>query len=148
MKRRAFVIVLDACGAGELPDAADYGDAGANTLGHVSEAAGGLDLPVLGALGLGYDPAAGRRRRPPQDPVLHGRLHPLGPGKDTITGHWELMGVDHAGRRCGPTRTASPTRSSSSCIDATGRGVLLQPALQRHRRRSTTTASSTCRPAT
>ena len=47
VERRAFVIVLDACGAGELPDSADYGDAGANTLGHVAEAAGGLDLPVL-----------------------------------------------------------------------------------------------------
>ena len=69
VKRRAFVVVLDACGAGELPDAADYGDAGANTLGHVAEAAGGLDLPVLGALGLGsilplagVPPAAGSRR--------------------------------------------------------------------------------------
>ena len=51
--RRAFVIVIDACGAGELPDSAEYGDAGANTLGHVAEAAGGLDLPVLAALGLG-----------------------------------------------------------------------------------------------
>ena len=51
--RRAFVIVLDACGAGELPDSADYGDAGANTLGHVAEVCGGLDMPVMGALGLG-----------------------------------------------------------------------------------------------
>ena len=51
--RRAFVIVLDACGAGELPDSGDYGDAGANTLGHVAEAAGGLDLPVMQRLGLG-----------------------------------------------------------------------------------------------
>ena len=85
-------IVLDACGAGELPDAADYGDAGANTLGHVAEAAGGLDLPVLRALGLGSIlPLDGVP--PAEEPVLHGRLHPLGPGKDTITGHWELMGV-------------------------------------------------------
>ncbi len=53
MNRRAFVIVLDACGAGELPDSADYGDAGTNTLGHVAEAAGGFDLPVLQRLGLG-----------------------------------------------------------------------------------------------
>ena len=92
MNRRAFVVVLDACGAGELPDAAEYGDAGSNTLGHVSEAAGGLDLPVLGRLGLGSIlPLVGV---PPADaPVLHGRLHPQGPGKDTITGHWELMGV-------------------------------------------------------
>ncbi len=51
--RRAFVIVLDACGAGELPDAAEYGDAGTHTLRHVAEAEGGLDLPTLARLGLG-----------------------------------------------------------------------------------------------
>jgi phosphopentomutase len=90
--RRALVVVLDACGAGALPDAADYGDAGTNTLGHLARAAGGLDLPVLQRLGLGsvlpLDGVA-----PAADPVLHGRLHPLGPGKDSTTGHWELMGV-------------------------------------------------------
>ena len=92
MSRRAFVIVLDACGAGALPDAASYGDAGANTLAHVAEAVGGLDLPVLGSLGLGSIlPLAGVP--PAAHPVLHGRPHPLGPGKDTISGHWELMGV-------------------------------------------------------
>ena len=50
---RATVIVMDACGVGALPDAADYGDAGSNTLGHLSERVGGLDLPTLGELGLG-----------------------------------------------------------------------------------------------
>jgi phosphopentomutase len=90
--RRAFVIVLDACGAGELPDSGDYGDAGANTLGHVAEATGGLELPVMQRLGLGS--ALALAGCPPaREPVLHGRLHPLGPGKDTITGHWELMGA-------------------------------------------------------
>jgi len=92
MSRRAFVIVLDACGVGALPDAADYGDAGANTLGHLAEAVGGLDLPALGALGLGSIlPLAGVP--PAAEPAVHGRLHPLGPGKDSTTGHWELMGV-------------------------------------------------------
>lgn len=92
MGRRALVVVLDACGVGALPDAADYGDAGTNTLGHLARAAGGLDLPALQALGLGSIlpldgvPPAGA-------PALHGRLHPLGPGKDSTTGHWELMGV-------------------------------------------------------
>jgi phosphopentomutase len=90
--RRAFVIVLDACGAGALPDAAGYGDAGANTLGHLAAAAGGLELPVLGRLGLGR--VLELEGVPPApDPVLHGLLHPLGPGKDSTTGHWELMGV-------------------------------------------------------
>jgi len=89
---RAFVVVLDACGAGPLPDSADYGDAGADTLVHVAQAIGGLQLPTLGSLGLGsIRPLPGVP--PAVDPVLHGRLHPLGPGKDSTTGHWELMGV-------------------------------------------------------
>ncbi len=123
MNRRAFVVVLDACGAGELPDAADYGDAGTNTLGHLSEAAGGLDLPVLGALGLGSIlPLVGVP--PAEEPVLHGRLHPLGPGKDTITGHWELMGVITPE----PLRTypdGFPDEILEQLVDATGRGILL-----------------------
>jgi phosphopentomutase len=90
--KRAFVVVLDACGVGALPDAVDYGDSGTNTLVHLAHAAGGLDVPTLGRLGLGSIvpiegvPAAA-------EPVLHGRLHPLGPGKDSTAGHWELMGV-------------------------------------------------------
>jgi phosphopentomutase len=90
--RRAFVIVIDACGAGALPDAADYGDAGTNTLAHVAELAGGLELPALQQLGLGnVTPIDGV---PPVDrPVVHGRLAPLGHGKDSTAGHWELMGI-------------------------------------------------------
>jgi phosphopentomutase len=89
---RAFVVVLDACGVGALPDAADYGDAGANTLGHLAIEAGGLQLPTLERLGLGSILEL-KGMRPADAPVLHGRLHPLGPGKDSTTGHWELMGV-------------------------------------------------------
>ncbi|MEY2533786.1 MAG: phosphopentomutase [bacterium] len=91
--RRAAVVVLDACGVGALPDAAEYGDPpDANTLAHVAEAVGGLRLPTLQRLGLGsIVPVAGVPPAPA--PVLHGRLHPLGPGKDSTTGHWELMGV-------------------------------------------------------
>ena len=92
MGRRAVVVVLDACGVGALPDAADYGDAGTNTLGHLAQAAGGLELPTLAALGLGSIlPLEGV---PPADaPVVHGRLHALGSGKDSTSGHWELMGI-------------------------------------------------------
>jgi phosphopentomutase len=90
--RRAAVIVLDACGVGELPDAADYGDAGSNTLAHLAQRAGGLHLPALQRLGLGsIVPIEGVA--PAEHPVVHGRLHPLGPGKESTTGHWELMGV-------------------------------------------------------
>ncbi len=86
------MLVIDACGVGALPDAADYGDEGANTLVHVAEAVGGLRLPALAALGLGSILALEGVPRA-ADPVVHGRLHALGPGKDSTAGHWELMGV-------------------------------------------------------
>ena len=91
--RRAAVIVLDACGVGALPDAASYaGDEGSNTLAHLAERVGGLDLPALQGLGLGsIVPILGVP--PAAEPVLHGRLAPLGPGKESTTGHWELMGA-------------------------------------------------------
>ncbi len=90
---RACVIVLDAVGAGELPDADQYGDAGSDTLGNVAKAVGGLDLPNMEALGLGnIEPLVGC---PPQPgaPAVAGRLITRSKGKDTTTGHWELMGV-------------------------------------------------------
>src|SRR5215207_6132311 len=92
---RACVIVLDAVGAGALPDAAEYGkdDPIADTLGNVSRAVGGLDLPNLEALGLGnVEPLEGC---PPQAgaPAIAGRLVERSKGKDTTTGHWELMGI-------------------------------------------------------
>lgn len=91
--RRAIVVVMDAVGAGALPDAPQYGDPpDVNTLAHLAEAVGGLDLPVLGALGLGsildIEGVA-----PVDDPVVHGRLAAAGAGKDSTAGHWELMGV-------------------------------------------------------
>jgi phosphopentomutase len=90
---RACVIVLDAVGAGELPDAAGYGDEGSDTLGNVAKAVGGLDLPSMEALGLGnVEPLEGC---PPQPgaPAVAGRLIERSKGKDTTTGHWELMGI-------------------------------------------------------
>src|ERR687895_372114 len=90
---RACVIVLDAVGAGELPDAADYGDEAWHTLGNVAKAVGGLDLPNLEAFGLGnVKPLEGC---PPQPgaPAIAGRLLERSKGKDTTAGHLELMGV-------------------------------------------------------
>src|ERR671934_2044873 len=90
---RACVIVLDAVGVGELPDAAEFGDEGSDTLGNVARAVGGLDLPNLEALGLGnVEPLEGC---PPQSgaPAVAGRLVERSKGKDTTAGHWELMGV-------------------------------------------------------
>jgi phosphopentomutase len=90
---RACVIVLDAVGAGALPDSAEFGDEGSDTLGNVARAVGGLDLPNLEALGLGnVEPLEGC---PPQPgaPAAAGRLVERSKGKDTTLGHWELMGI-------------------------------------------------------
>src|SRR3569833_351509 len=90
---RAIVVVMDAVGAGALPDAAQYGDPpDANTLVHLAEAVGGLDLPVLGSLGLGNIEAI-EGVAPSDTPAIHGRLSAAGAGKDSTAGHWELMGV-------------------------------------------------------
>jgi phosphopentomutase len=117
--RRAAVVVMDACGVGELPDAADYGDAGSNTLAHLAEQAGGLRLPTLERLGLGsIEPIVGVP--PANGPGVYGRLHPLGPGKESTTGHWELMGV--VPRRPLPTYPDGfPADVMAAIEEATGR---------------------------
>ncbi len=93
MIKRVFILVFDSLGVGALPDAADYGDAGANTLGHVTAAAGGLTLPTLQSLGLGN--IIELEGVPPADkPVAaFGRLTEISHGKDTTVGLWEMMGV-------------------------------------------------------
>jgi len=90
---RAIVIVLDSVGIGELPDAVEYGDAGSNTLAHIAEAVDGLNLPNLTKMGLGnISPITGVG--PVSNPTAcYGKLGELSKGKDTTTGHWEMMGV-------------------------------------------------------
>ena len=90
---RFVAIVIDSCGAGELPDAAAYGDAGANTLANCARRVGGLEVPNLGAWGLGNItaiPGCPPARAPR---ASFGRMAELSEGKDTTTGHWEMMGV-------------------------------------------------------
>jgi len=90
---RAIVLVLDSVGVGELPDAAAYGDEGSNTLGNISRAVGGLAMPNLQAMGLGnITPIEGVSPNP--TPVASwGRNAERSAGKDTTTGHWEMMGL-------------------------------------------------------
>jgi len=82
--------VLDGVGAGELPDAAAYGDEGSATLRHVLDQTG-VGLPNLAALGLGE--VVGIPMGRPSARATYGRLRELGAGKDTTAGHWELMGL-------------------------------------------------------
>jgi len=90
-----IIVVFDSAGIGELPDAGDYGDTGANTLGNVSRAVGGLDLPNLRRLGLGNVASiAGVDPLPPGAVAgAFGRMAERAAGKDTTTGHWEIAGL-------------------------------------------------------
>lgn len=91
--QRIIVLVLDGVGAGEAPDAADYGDVGSNSLGNTDRAVGGLDLPNMGKIGLGYITPMQGVPPDPHPSGAYGRMAPRSAGKDTISGHWEMMGV-------------------------------------------------------
>lgn len=91
--KRVFLVVMDSVGIGEAPDAADFNDSGADTLGHIAEAMNGLNMPTIGKLGLsnireikGIDKA--------EQPLAHfTKMQEASNGKDTMTGHWEIMGL-------------------------------------------------------
>src|SRR5512140_1546933 len=85
---RAIVLVLDSVGCGELPDAAEYGDEGSNTLGNVARAVGGLAMPNLGAMGLGNVTDVMGVAPTATPTASWGRNAELSAGKDTTTGHW------------------------------------------------------------
>lgn len=90
---RACIVVLDSLGVGALPDAADYEDGGADTLGHIQDLFP-LNIPNLRQLGLGnVEGAAGGRLRIRQTRGAYGRFMEQSAGKDTITGHWEIAGI-------------------------------------------------------
>jgi phosphopentomutase len=93
MGRRAIVVVLDGLGAGDAPDAADFGDEGANTLANTAKAVGGLDAPNLQRLGLGNILAL--EGVPPAEPpgASHGLMVEHSAAKATLAGHWEMMGL-------------------------------------------------------
>jgi phosphopentomutase len=90
--RRVLCIILDGVGVGEAPDAADFGDAGSNSLGNTSRFVGSLRLPTLGRMGLGYIVPIEGVTADPSPIAFHGRMTPVSRGKDSTSGHWELMG--------------------------------------------------------
>jgi phosphopentomutase len=89
---RALVLVLDSVGVGELPDAPQYGDQGSNTLGNIGRAVR-LKIPTLAALGLARVVALPQVPAPAMPLAAFGRMAEQSPGKDSVTGHWELMGL-------------------------------------------------------
>ena len=90
--KRVVLIVLDGVGCGALPDADEYGDVGANTLGHVARDCGGLTLPTLQRLGLGNIVEMAGVPRIATPLAAWGRMAECSVGKDSTTGHWEMAG--------------------------------------------------------
>ena len=129
---KAIIIVLDSLGIGALPDASKYGDEGADTLGHILDNYP-LEIPNLRRLGLGNIEGAGEKaedgkiaggRLAVRDPKgAYGRLAEKSAGKDTITGHWEIAGIE---TRI-PFKTyhnGFPRELMDEFVDRTGRGYL------------------------
>jgi len=121
--RRAIILVADGVGCGGAPDAAAYGDAGADTLGNLARKVGPLMLPNLQALGLGATTAIAGVPPATAPAAAHGVMVEASAGKDTITGHWEMAGL--------VTETALPTYPdgfppaiTSALAAAAGRGLI------------------------
>ena len=92
MFKRVIVIILDSVGIGVLPDAAEYGDYGANTIVNIAHSQGGLFLPTMASMGLGsIEPIDGVEKL--HRPIgSYGKMAEISKGKDTTTGHWEMAG--------------------------------------------------------
>ncbi|MGZ0086222.1 phosphopentomutase [Caldibacillus thermoamylovorans] len=93
MYRRVFLIVMDSVGIGEAPDAEKYNDKGADTLGHIAEHRGGLHLPNMAKLGLSHIREIKGVPKVDQPLAYYTKMKEASAGKDTMTGHWELMGL-------------------------------------------------------
>lgn len=125
--------MLDSVGIGAAPDAAAYGDEGAATLPHIADTVDGFELPFLQCLGLGNIPALLPYGRPlrgippaPSPGASYGAMQEVSQGKDTITGHWELAGLElNPGFGLFPPDHPSfPDEMIRPFIEQTGRGVL------------------------
>lgn len=121
--KRAVILVLDGVGIGEAPDARSYGDVGSNTLGNISRAVGGLDLPNLQRAGLGnIAPLAGVSPCSEADGAW-GMMVPKSPGKDSTTGHWEIAGL-HLAKAFPTYPHGFPPTVVEAFATATGRKVI------------------------
>ncbi len=120
---RVIMIVLDSVGIGELPDAGEYGDKGSNTLGNIVKVCNGIKLPNLSRLGMGKIDGVDYLSVPENVTGSYGRMAEVSKGKDTITGHWEIAGLQL--EYPFPTYPDGfPTEVLDEFEKLTGRGVL------------------------
>jgi phosphopentomutase len=91
--KRALLLVLDSVGIGEAPDAAEFGDVGSNTVGHIAETVDGFEMPRMRRLGFGNIDEFAQMAPVEQPAASFGRMQEVAPGKDTTSGHWEFAGL-------------------------------------------------------
>ena len=122
--RRVFVIVLDSLGVGAMQDSPEYGDVNVNTFGHISEVVDNLDIPNLRMLGAGN--LLKLKHVPPVEKPLgyYGKLNEKSLGKDTMTGHWEMMGLEVTTPFQTFTETGFPKELIEELEKRTGRIVI------------------------
>lgn len=121
---RIFVIVVDSLGVGAAADAADYGDAGADTLGHISKSVEQFHIPALQKLGIGnLHPLV---QVPPAERPLayYTKMNEISKGKDTMTGHWEIMGLKTEKPFITFTETGFPKELLDELEKRTGRKII------------------------
>lgn len=92
--KKIHVIVMDSVGIGEAPDAEQFGDVGAHTLGHIAEKMNGLNMPTMASLGLSNIQALQGIEKAESPKAFYGMMQEASVGKDTMTGHWEIMGLN------------------------------------------------------
>jgi phosphopentomutase len=92
--KRIFLIVMDSVGIGEAPDADKFGDKGSNTFGHIAEEMGGLNMPNMAKLGLSNIRQIEGIKKVEKPLAFYTKMQEASNGKDTMTGHWEIMGLN------------------------------------------------------
>jgi phosphopentomutase len=124
MFKRVFLIVIDSVGCGASPDAKEFGDEGANTIKHISEAAGGIHLPTMEQLGYGHLTEI-KGVSPIEKPIgYYTKMAEISNGKDTMTGHWELMGLKIETPFITFTETGFPKELLDELSKRTGRNIV------------------------
>ena len=122
--KRIFVVVMDSLGVGAMPDSADFGDIGVNTLGHISESVKTFQIPNLQKLGMANIIPL-KQVAPVEKPLgYYGKLREKSRGKDTMTGHWEMMGLEVTKPFQTFTETGFPPELIKELEERTGHKVI------------------------
>ncbi len=124
MYNRVFLIVIDSVGAGQLPDSLEFGDDNVNTIKHISEAAGPIYLPNMEKLGYGHITDINGVSNQNNPIGYYGKMNEISNGKDTMTGHWELMGLKIVEPFITFTETGFPQEFIDEFVKATGRNII------------------------